>query len=86
MSDQSTVTNRDAALILKVAACVKEHIFSNGDILPVISIKRRKQAEAFSHRLSDQFRKNPDDFLWFMVSKIQFCSEFLCTLRSNTLL
>ena len=54
MADQCAVAYRNAALILKTAACVDEYVFSDGDILSAVGIKGREQGKGGVHSLADE--------------------------------
>lgn len=52
---QRSVTDIDAALVLKVAAAVYEYILSHANILPALGVERREYAESGLDFLPNEF-------------------------------
>ena len=57
MSDQGTIININAALILELTAGIDKHILSKCDVLSEISIERWEESEGRIYWLSRQFRE-----------------------------
>ena len=54
---KSSVAYFDAALVLKVAAAVDEHIAAQLDVLAAVGVKRREKAEALFHGAAGKLRE-----------------------------
>lgn len=54
MADQGVVSNNNAALILKTAARVDEHVFPEADVFAEVGVKGREHREGFIYDLSGQ--------------------------------
>src|SRR5699024_5990412 len=76
MSQQSTIADGDAALILHSASAVEKYVFPNGQILPTVCIERRKDCKIFPNGFSCQFAEQFCDFFRRMVSIVELCSDF----------
>ena len=62
MANQSSISNGNAALILKTAAAVNKNPFANGDIFPKIRVERGKHRKALIDRLANELFHQPTDF------------------------
>ena len=71
MPDQRVIPDVDAALILKTAAGVDEHMLSQVDIPAEIGIEGREQHQAFVHLFTRQIRHDRHDFLRRMIRCVQ---------------
>ena len=83
VSNESAVPNDNAALILKMAAGIDKHIFSNRNIFSEVGVKRRKQAERIVNLFScELFHKLPQ-FCRSMVTVVDFHPDLDCLLKKR---
>ena len=54
MPNQRTVVNGDAALVLKLATHIDEHILADDGVLSAVGMERWEQAYRFRHFPSEQ--------------------------------
>lgn len=88
VSYQRTITDRDAALILKMTAGINKDIFPYCNILTKVCIKGWEQTEVIFQFFSGQPPHHLPDFLWRMIVIIQFHANayrFLTKLTEDTL-
>ena len=78
MSDQYIISNKDSALVLKLAVGINENSFSNMDIFPEIRIEWRKQGERIIHRFPDQLKKELLKFRRVMLLWSDLHRDLLC--------
>ena len=67
----AAVAEGHASVVLKVAACVDEHTFTDMDVLSEVSIERREYAQSVWHLISEKFRQYGTDFCRCMIGCVQ---------------
>ena len=76
MADQGAVSDKNAALILKLATHVDKHVFSHMDVLSTVRVKRREQGKGLIYRPAGQFGEKGPQFFRFMISMVDFRCNF----------
>jgi len=71
VADQCVVPDVDAALILKIAAGIDEHVLSQVNVPPEVCIEGRKHGHAVIYRLARQLRHDFYDFSLRVVLRVQ---------------
>lgn len=73
---QAIVAQRDAAVVLEMAASIDKDILSDGDILSEIGIKRREDTKGTIYFLTEKPGEQSPYFIRSMVGGIQLKSDF----------
>ena len=75
VTDQRTVAERDAALILEAAAGIDEDIFSDGDVFAEVAVEGREEGKTAVDGLACEFRHEFADPLRRMIGRIQLSRD-----------
>jgi len=62
VTDQGSIPDGNAALILETAAGVDEYVFPHRDVLSAVGVERREHVEAVIHRLPNHLGEQFPDF------------------------
>lgn len=69
--DQAPVAQHDAALVLKTAARIDEHVFADMDIFAEVGVKGRKETKALVRFLPRELRKERAQLPGGVIARIE---------------